>query len=236
MDGYAIREGMVVYSADGQKLGKVVNRGAGYFTIEKGLIFKTDCEARDDEIARVDGEEIWLGTLRDDIVRRGALEREAETSAEPMAEAELRATGVTEETRVPLAEERLEVEKRARQAGEVRVEKEVITEQQQVSVPVTREEVRVERVPASGEQPSTGAAFTESETRIPITEEEVEIRKRPVVREEVRVSKTQYEEQRAASAEVRHEEAEIEAEGNVERREEGQPGRRSYDEDPNMRR
>ena len=231
MEGYAVREGMVVYSSEGQKLGKVVRRGDGFFTIEKGLIFKSDIDARDDEVARVEGDEIWLTTLHDDIVQRGALEskREAELPGGSAAPGAIGsgASQVTQETRVPLAQEVLEVEKRAREVGEVRVRKEVFTEQQQVSVPVTREEVHVERVPV-GEQRADEADFSEGEVSIPITEEEVEIRKRPVVREEVRVSKSAVEEQRTASADVRREEAKIESEGSVEERRAG--GR--YEEDP----
>jgi uncharacterized protein (TIGR02271 family) len=243
MQGYGVREGMVVFSSDGHKLGKVVSRGAGLFTIEKGLIFKSDIEARDDEIARLEGDEIWLATPRDEVLRRGALEPERGTelprepaapigasAASGAASMGARAAGVTQETRVPLVEEELEVEKRAQKVGEVRVRKEVHTEEQQVSVPVTREEVHVERVPV-GEERTGEAAFAEGEVTIPITEEEIEIRKRPVVREEVRVSKSAVEEQQMASASVRREEAKIDTEGEVEERQAGE-SRRPYEEDP----
>ncbi|HEY3447169.1 MAG TPA: DUF2382 domain-containing protein [Myxococcales bacterium] len=53
-----------------------------------------------------------------------------------------------------------------------------------------------------------------SETRIPLAEEEEqEIRKRPVVREEIRATRSGYTEERRASEGVREETAEVEAEG-----------------------
>jgi uncharacterized protein (TIGR02271 family) len=245
MDRYIVREGMVVRSADGEKLGKVVSRQDGSFTIEKGLFFKKDFVAGEAEIAQIADDEIWLTAQRDEIEQRGV------SGAEPMSPASAgeaplsgagaesarprvagespvaRAQGITEETRIPVAEEELEIEKKVRKVGEVRVRKEVVTEQRQVTVPVTREEVKVERIPVDEAAGPGEASFKEGEVRIPLTEEEVEVRKRPVVREEVRVSKTAVEEQRVASGSVRREEVAVESEGDVERRSRPYP-----DEDP----
>lgn len=55
-----VREGMVVRSIDGEKLGKVFAVGDGEFHIEKGLFFPKDYLVRYSEISRVDGSEIIL--------------------------------------------------------------------------------------------------------------------------------------------------------------------------------
>lgn len=49
--GRGLREGMAVYSSDGEKLGKIVALGEDTFLIEKGLFFKEDHVARFDQIA-----------------------------------------------------------------------------------------------------------------------------------------------------------------------------------------
>jgi len=211
-----VKEGMVVLAADGEKLGKVVRCDEEGFIVEKGIFFPRDYIARYEDVADVRGDEIYLRSrladLRDAESREGA-SREGESreaGSRPRA-------GVKEQVSVPVVEEELIAEKRSKEAGAVHLRKEVRTERKNISVPVTREEVRVERVPAGREVRPGEATFQENEVTIPIREEEVEVRKRPVVREEVRVSKTPRQEERVASAEVRKERAEVEEEGRIER-------------------
>jgi stress response protein YsnF len=72
-------------------------------------------------------------------------------------------------------------------------------------------------VPASERTAQPGeASFREQDVSMPIREEEVEIQKRPVVKEEVRLQKERFTEQRAADADVRKERVELE--GDEERR------------------
>lgn len=49
--GRGLREGLHVYSADGQDLGKIVALGEDTFLIEKGLFFKEDHVAHFEQIA-----------------------------------------------------------------------------------------------------------------------------------------------------------------------------------------
>lgn len=192
-----IRSGMKVRSTDGEKLGKVGDTGDRTFVIEKGLFFKDAFEARYSEIRGVDESGELVLDLAGSPGYAGATGREAGRD--------------TEETRVRLDEERLEVDKRQREAGEVRLHKTVETEYQTVDVPVRREEVRVERTPATGAsaREAGDARFEEETVRIPLREEEVEIRKRPVVREEVRVTKGAREETRQVGGEVRRERLDV---------------------------
>jgi uncharacterized protein (TIGR02271 family) len=251
-----IREGMAVYSADGTKLGKVTDAQEGSFFIEKGFFFPKEYVARYDEIADIRGDEVFLRGS-DEMLKgggeyasttgrtgaasegeylsgyqgesRGGLEdtsRQANLGASDQGSL----TGTTKHVDIPVVEEELTAEKRVRDAGEVRVRKEVTTEQRQVTVPVTREEVHVERLPADASANVGEGAFEEGTMSIPVREEEVEIRKRPVVREQVRVSRTAHQEERRADAEVRREEVRVERDDDLRR----EPSTRGID-DPDDR-
>jgi uncharacterized protein (TIGR02271 family) len=216
---------MTVRSTDGEKLGKVIACEADRFFIEKGFFFPKDYVARYDDVGEVRGDEILLRHTRAELRGEGAAaggdhasgERAGERAPSAAAPAERAgmAAGSTEQVSVPILEEELSAEKRARQAGEVSVHKTVTAERRDVSVPVTKEEVRVERVPAGAEARPGEATFRDETVSVPVREEEVEIRKRPVVREEVRISKTARQEERRASEDVRREDVEVEEGGEV---------------------
>jgi uncharacterized protein (TIGR02271 family) len=215
IDRSSLRDGMTVFSSDGEKLGKVTECGGSTFTIEKGFFFPKDYIARYDEVAAVSGDEIRLSMMKEEFIRMresGVYGYDATTggSSSPTS-----GRSESEDVRVPLAEEELDVVKRDRAAGEVRLRKDVVTETKHIEVPVTREEVRVERTPVSerrealpGDKP-----FEKESISMPIREEEVEVRKRPVIKEEVRLQKERVTEQRAAEADVRKERVDIEGEG-----------------------
>ncbi|BDG08674.1 YsnF/AvaK domain-containing protein [Anaeromyxobacter paludicola] len=217
-DRSQIREGMTVYSSDGEKLGKVLACSTATFTIEKGFFFPKDYVARYEEIVDASGDEIRLALTKDAFERLresgdyGAIASgAAETTSSGIGTAS-RTTG--EDVRVPVAEEQVDVLKRERDAGEVRLRKDVVTETKHIDVPVTREEVRVERVPVTEPRDARPgeATFEKESVSMPVREEEVEIRKRPVVKEEVRLRKERVTEQRAAEADVRKERVDVEDE------------------------
>jgi uncharacterized protein (TIGR02271 family) len=123
----------------------------------------------------------------------------------------------TDQERLQLREEELEVGKERVKAGEVRLRKEVVTEQQQIDVPVTREEVVIERHPVSGDAARTAAGDLAEgeEIRVPIMEEEVRVEKRPVVKEEVTLGKRKVTETQQVNETLRREEAKVETEGDA---------------------
>jgi uncharacterized protein (TIGR02271 family) len=116
--------------------------------------------------------------------------------------------------RVPVVEEELDVIKRDREAGQVRVHKTVEVEHREVDVPVRAERVTVERVPVANMRPASDA-FREETISVPVHAEDVEVQKRAVVREEVRVKKTAYEQERRVAADIRKEHVDVETEGQV---------------------
>lgn len=211
-----IREGMVVYTADGEKLGKVVaTRRSDAFVVEKGFLLPRDFEVRREQVAEVRDGEVHLSVTRDQIEAQldGAPSGETprRESGDQSRSRQTMGSGAVQETRVPLAEEEVEVQKRVREKGAVRVTKQVRTEEKLVSVPVTREEVRVERVPVQPGRPADEAAFRGDTVTVPVTEEQVEIRKRPVVKEELRVSKRARTDEQRVGTTVRKEEVDVDA-------------------------
>ena len=96
--------------------------------------------------------------------------------------------GTEGEARVPVMEERLQVDKRGVNLGEVEVRKEVTSEQVNVPVELTREEVHVERVDVNDRPVATGEvgdAFKEGTIRVPVRGEEAVVNKEAVVTGEV---------------------------------------------------
>ena len=88
MDGEMIREGMTVYSAEGDKLGKVVRQDGDFLQIEKGLFFKRDYLASIEDIDRVEGDQAWLRRTREELDRAaepgdGDLEDELPQTTQP---------------------------------------------------------------------------------------------------------------------------------------------------------
>ena len=140
----------------------------------------------------------------------------------PAGQAQPRTTGQAGE-RIELSEEELRARTETAKAGEVGVRKDVVTEQRTMDVPVTREEVDVQRRPVE-RRPTDRPIGEGEEIRVPVQEEKVRVEKEPVVKEEIDVGKRQVQETEQVSGTVRREEARVESEGDVERRE-GEPRR-----------
>lgn len=128
--------------------------------------------------------------------------------------------GGTGEVRVPVVEERLDVEKRQGQIGEVDIHKTVDTEQVNVPVELRREEVSVDRVDvpdrpvAAGDMPK---AFEEGTIRVPVRGEEAFATKEAVVTGEVVVNRDVETERRTVSDTVRRERVDIDENWNRDR-------------------
>jgi uncharacterized protein (TIGR02271 family) len=123
----------------------------------------------------------------------------------------VRSRAATEgEIRVPVAEERLEVEKRQAELGEVQLRKTV--EQEQVAVPVElqREEVRVDQRDVADRPVQAGdQVFEEGTIRVPVRGEEAVVSKQAVVTGEVVVGKERTVERQQVSDTVRRERVEV---------------------------
>ncbi len=121
----------------------------------------------------------------------------------------------TEEQRLRLREEQLNVSKQAVQAGEVTIGKNVVEEQKTVNVPVTHEEVYIENRPVTDATVDDNTPIGEGENiRVPVSEERVNVSKDTVVTGEVSVGKRAVQETQQVTDTVRREEARLDQSGN----------------------
>jgi uncharacterized protein (TIGR02271 family) len=117
---------------------------------------------------------------------------------------------LTEEEKIQLREERLNVDKERVQTGEVNVDKHVETEHQEFDVPVEREEVTVERRPVDGDRPAGGIDGDDRDSiNVSVNEERVNVDKEDVVSEEVVVKKDKVRDTEHVSEDVRREDVDI---------------------------
>ncbi len=195
-----IREGMELYGADDQPLGVVEGVWPDHIRLARDIPRAA--------IGRVAGNRVYLreplpatGYSGDD---RAMATREGGTTHR----AEQR--GPAGEVRVPVAEERLHVEKREVELGQVAVRKTVEQERVEVPVELHREEVHVERhdVDARPAQASD-TLFEEGTIRVPVRGEEAVVTKQAVVTGEVVIDKERTTERQQVTDTVREEQVEV---------------------------
>ncbi len=122
-----------------------------------------------------------------------------------------RAARPTEEIAVPVAEERLHVEKRRAELGELLVRKRVVQEQVSVPVELTREEVHVAQRDIADRPVQPGdQVFQEGTIRVPVRGEQAIVEKEAVVTGEVVIDKDRVVEREQVTDTVRREQVEVE--------------------------
>jgi len=185
--GNDIREGMQVYGADEQVIGTVERvHGDGFHV--KGQHYSRDM------VARVAQDRVYLrGT--------GTPGGRAATGTGQATAGELR---------VPVAEERLTVDKREAELGEVAIRKTVTEEERTVPVTLRRDEVHVEEVNVQDRPLRAGEdAFEEGTIRVPLRGEEAVVDKEAVVTGEVVVNKETTTREEQVSGTVRKQHVEV---------------------------
>ncbi len=116
-----------------------------------------------------------------------------------------------EEAVIPVAEERINVQKRRVEGDTVRVTKQVHEHEEVVDEPLRGEEVTVERVKLGRIVEEAEPIRTEGNTTIiPLYEEVLVVEKRLVLAEELRVTKRQTERREPQTVTLRREEATVE--------------------------
>ena len=170
IDAQQLRRGMQVYSGEGQELGPIESTDNDSITVN-GQQYEFS------SIERVEGNRVHLTRQVGASTERGT--RGAAGREQVAAQGEVR---------VPVREERLEVEKRQVELGQVEVHKRVEQEQRTVPVELQREEVHVEQRDVQ-DRPASEAeltdAFQEGTIRVPVRGEEAVARKETVVTGEV---------------------------------------------------
>ena len=123
---------------------------------------------------------------------------------------------LSEDEKIRLKEERLEVDKEEKKSGEVNVRKETKHDTKSVDVPVEYEEVVIEKKPVTGEDSKTSDTDIDEDSEsytIPVKEEKVEVDKKPVVKEEVEIKKETHEDVEEVTEDVKREELDVDSEG-----------------------
>lgn len=115
-----------------------------------------------------------------------------------------------QDARIPVAEERLDVEKRETELGEVQLRKTVTEEEQTIPVELQREEVHVREVNTGDRPVQPGEnVFQEGTISVPVRGEEAVVQKQAVVTGEVVLDKERITEQQNVSGTVRRERVEV---------------------------
>lgn len=192
-DAKRLRKGMQVLSGEGRSLGTIESTDADSIMVNGQQYEFTSIE-------RVEGDLVHLtrqvGAATDTGAARG------QTTAQ-QGEGSIR---------VPVREERLEVEKSQAELGEVQVRKTVTSEQQTVPVELVREEVHVEQRDLADRPANEGDlkdAFKEGTIRVPVRGEEAVAHKETVVTGEVVIDKTRTTETEQITDTVRRERVEV---------------------------
>jgi uncharacterized protein (TIGR02271 family) len=197
-----------------EDLGEVQETGQDYVLVQRGMINKEKFYIPKDMVESYDGTVLRFRISEDDAKSRFLRDSPPPSSS---TRGKQTTVGQTEETTVPLTEERLGASKRE-STREATITKEPVTETKTVEVPVTHEEISVERRPASGG--STTAAEkpvqSKTETKVPLKQEEAQVTKQPYVKEEVSVKKKPVTETRTVSDQVTSEKVKVKGTGEEE--------------------
>jgi len=193
-----------------EDLGEVQKTGEDYVLVQRGMINKEKFYIPKDMVESYDGDVLRFSISEDDAKSRFL--RDSPPPSPSSRTSKETSIGKTEETTVPLTEERLDASKRE-STREATITKEPVTETKTVEVPVTHEEISVERRPASGTTTTTAAerpVQSRTETKVPLKQEEVHITKQPYVKEEVSVKKKPVTETRTVSEQLTTEKVNVE--------------------------
>ncbi len=192
-----------------EDLGEVQEVTEEYVLVQKGMVNKKKFYIPRDQAEIYDGDVLRFRLTEDEIASKYAGDSPPDLSSSNMdsggseQESGQRDTegGQTQETTVPLTEEKLDVSKNV-QESQATITKEPVTETKTVEVPVRHEEVEIERRPASGQTEAKEPISSKEDITIPLKKEEVEVSKTAQVKEEVAIKKKPVTETKEVSEEV----------------------------------
>lgn len=191
-----------------EDLGEVQEVGDSYVLVQKGLISKNKFYIPKYLAEGYDGNTLWFKVSEEEA--KSSFVRDTAPTAKEYSRYRTPDVHPDIETRIPVIEERLNVQKRE-SSREATITKEPVVEKKTVEVPVTHEEMTIERTPASASKTATEDPVTSREqVRVPLKKEEVQVTKEPYVKEEVSVKKKPVTETRQVSEEVRSERVNVE--------------------------
>lgn len=188
---------------DNVDLGEVQDFGQSYVHTQRGLGNQTQFYIPKYLVRGYDGSTLWFNVTESQLNEFARDSPPQDTDYRNRYSS--RSTESDVERRIPIMQERLNVQKRPVREEAV-ITKEPVREQKTVDIPVTREELTIERRPASeSTQATRGPVDSPTEERIPLEREEVSVSKTPEVKEEIVARKTPVTETRRVTEEIRGE-------------------------------
>jgi len=188
---------------DDEDLGEVQEVQGNYVLVQKGIINKEKFYIPKDQAESYDGDVLRFKISQEDL-NQYQHEPPSIWDSDSIQETTTDERD-TDEERIPLTEEKLDVSKRY-QEDQATITKKPVKETKTVEVPLTREEISIERRPASGQKEAQSPIQSEKDIKIPLKREEAEIIKKPYVKEEVAVKKKKVTNKKKVTEDVTSEE------------------------------
>jgi len=194
-----------------EDFGEVQDVSNGYVFVQKGIVNKEKFFIPQEKVESYDGDVLRFGISYDEALStyQGESYPASSSQSSQTGSDQLSNTLESEETTIPLTEEKLDVAKRVEES-QTSITKEPVTETKTIDVPVTHEEVSIERRQPTGDTSTSQEPITSTENiQIPLKSEEVEVSKTPYVKEEVVVKKKPVTETREVTEEVTSEKVNV---------------------------
>ena len=188
---------------DDEDLGEVQEVQGNYVLVQKGIINKEKFYIPKDQAESYDGDVLRFMISQEDL-NQYQHEPPSIWDSDSIQETTTYERD-TDEERIPLTEEKLDVSKRY-QEDQATITKKPVKETKTVEVPLTREEISIETRPASGQKEAQSPIQSEKDIKIPLKREEAEIIKKPYVKEEVAVKKKKVTDKKKVTEDVTSEE------------------------------
>jgi uncharacterized protein (TIGR02271 family) len=186
-----------------EDFGEVQDIQGNYVLVQKGIIDKEKFYIPKDQAESYDGDVLRFRISQEDL---NQFQHEPPSIWDSDSTQETTTyERDTNEERIPLSEERLDVSKES-QEDQATITKKPVTETKTVEVPLTREEVSIERRPASDQTEAQSPIQSEEEITIPLKREEAQVSKKPYVKEEAVIKKKAFRDTKEITEDVTSEE------------------------------
>ena len=188
---------------DDEDLGEVQEVQGNYVLVQKGIINKGKFYIPKDQAESYDGDVLRFRISQEDLNQyqhEPPSIWDSDTHKETTTDER-----DTDEERIPLTEERLDISKRS-QEDQATITKKPVKETKRVEVPLTREEISIERRPASGQTEAQSPIQSEKDIKIPFKREEAQVSKKPYLKEEAVIKKKAFTDTKKIKADVTSEE------------------------------
>ena len=186
-----------------EDFGEVQDIQGNYVLVQKGIIDKEKFYIPKDQAESYDGDVLRFRISQEDL---NQFQHEPPSIWDSDSTQETTTyERDTNEERIPLSEERLDVSKES-QEDQATITKKPVTETKTVEVPLTREEVSIEKRPASGQTEAQSPIQSEEEITIPLKREEAQVSKKPYVKEEAVIKKKAFRDTKEITEDVTSEE------------------------------